>query len=128
MRSRRLRLISTLDKVFSEFIRRRDEKQGCITCGKIIPWKEADNGHYIRRGVFLFRWHEKNCHLQCKRCNCWMEGEKDIYRAKLIERYGKEFVELMEAERHKTCKIGVGDLEIMIMDYKNKLKSPGAQQ
>ena len=121
MRTRRARLITKLDKVFSEYIRRRD-KGVCITCGKAQDWKLCDAGHYIRRGVFQFRWHEKNVHAQCKRCNCWLEGEKDVYRQKLIERYGNAFVELMEAERHNPCKISQGEIEVLIGHYKQKAK------
>lgn len=124
MRTRRQRLITVLDKVFSEYIRRRD-KGVCITCGKRQDWKLTDAGHYIRRGIFQFRWHEKNVHCQCKRCNSWLEGEKDIYRQKMIELYGKEFVELIEAERHKTCKISAGEIEVLIVHYKSEVKKLG---
>ena len=122
MRSRRARLISMLDKVFSQFIRQRDDGV-CITCGKKQDWKLCDAGHYVRRGVFSLRWHEKNVHCQCKRCNGWLEGEKDIYRCKLVELYGEQFVIMIEAERHKKCKIGTGDIEVLISHYKEKLIS-----
>ena len=119
MKTERQKVIKECDRVFSIFIRKRDNGI-CITCGKQQDWKLCDAGHYIRRGIFQFRWHEKNVHCQCKRCNGYNEGEKDIYRKKMIELYGVDFVELIEAERHKTYKISTGEIKVLINYYKEK--------
>ena len=120
MKSERQKLIKKLDTIFSRFIRQRD-KGVCITCGRSQEWKLTDCGHYIRRGVYQFRWNEKNCNCQCKKCNGWNEGEKDIYRRKLVEMYGKDIIEIMEADRHKPCKISIGDIRVLIAHYTKKL-------
>lgn len=43
--------ITTLDRIFSEYIRRRDaDKDGfvrCISCGRRIRWEDADCGHLV---------------------------------------------------------------------------------
>jgi len=114
-------LIKKLDKVFSEYIRQRD-KGICFTCGKQQAWKLTDNGHYIRRGVMLFRFNEKNCHCQCKRCNSWMEGEKVIYRQNLVKLYGEGEVDMMERESHKTYKWHKCDLIWQLQAYSQKVK------
>lgn len=53
------KLIKLADKIFSEYIRKRD-KGVCYTCGKVQDWKKCDNGHYIRRGIMQFRYDEIN--------------------------------------------------------------------
>jgi hypothetical protein len=121
MKSERQKLIKTLDREFSIFIRRRDAKNGCITCGK--PIKDA--GHYIPRARHQFRWDDKNCHGQCLRCNWTLESNHDIYRLKMIELYGKDYVELIEAESHKNYHFPTGEIKVLITYYRqlNKFKS-----
>ena len=118
-KSRRRRLIEILDIEFSIFIRNRDNFI-CLTCGKVGDFKSMQNGHYIRRGIYQFRWHEKNCHCQCFNCNINHEGEKHIYRRKLIELYGEEFVDYMERESHQPkSRISLGEIEVLISHYRN---------
>ena len=68
------KLIKTLDKYFSQFIRLRDtDSQGygnCITCHKELKWSdgnETHNGHFATRNNMSTRWDERNCNIQC---NC----------------------------------------------------------
>jgi hypothetical protein len=55
-----------------------------------------DCGHYIGRKHYVTRFDERNCHAQCKHCNNWGEGEKPIYRRKLVALYGEKEVERLE--------------------------------
>lgn len=60
-----------LDRVFSEYIRKRDTKDGyfiCISCGRRLPYGQADCGHYINRRHLATRWDEENCNAQCRKC------------------------------------------------------------
>ena len=113
MKTERSRLIRRLDSYFSKFIRNRDNNV-CFTCGK----PASDNGHYIPRARTQFRWDEKNCNAQCKHCNWTLEGNKDIYRKKLIAKYGKDFIELIEAESHKNYHFPLSDIKILIEVYR----------
>ena len=97
----RSQLKKKLDKEFSIYIRRRDsdsfsELGNCITCGKSVHWKMADNGHFITRACLPIRWDEKNCALQCKSCNGFRGGEPLLYRKRLIGMYGEDEVERLE--------------------------------
>lgn len=87
-------LWDTAWKYCSLYIRLRDtrDRQGrCITCGKIIPVKEANAGHYIHKSrSSAIYFDEFNIHLQCVRCNKYMGGQGAIYSKKLIEMYGIE--------------------------------------
>ena len=64
-------LKAKLDKVFSEYIRKRDTHNGvfkCISCGRILPYEQADCGHYINRKHMSTRFDEMNCNAQCRSC------------------------------------------------------------
>ncbi len=64
-------LKAKLDKVFSEYIRKRDTRNGvfkCISCGRILPYEQADCGHYINRKHMSTRFDEMNCNAQCRSC------------------------------------------------------------
>ncbi len=97
----RSQLKKKLDTEFSIFIRRRDsdsfsELGNCITCGKSVHWKQADNGHFITRACLPVRWDEHNAHLQCKGCNGFRGGEVLLYRRRLVGMYGEAEVERLE--------------------------------
>ena len=93
------------DKIFSEFIRKRDadcfEMVVCITCGKRLHWQSADCGHYIGRRNMATRFDPINCNAQCRECNS--KDNKQLYREKLIEKYSLHEVEELEqrSKKHK---------------------------
>jgi hypothetical protein len=115
------------DRVFSEFIRLRDaEVNGytkCITCGKVLFWRDMDCGHYCGRKHLSTRYHEQNCHAQCKHCNGFMEGQHFIYRRKLVELYGEAEVQKLE----NIAMLSGGDDSISLMykiaEYQQKVKA-----
>lgn len=117
----------TLDKIFSEFIRIRDsDNEGfirCISCNKIVPWKESDCGHYINRKHNSTRYDEKNCNAQCRSCNRFDEGNMQGYRRGLIRKYGEKSVELLEIKKFNVCRMGQLDINILGKEYKRKLKA-----
>ena len=62
-------LKNKLDKIFSEYIRRRDvdEHTGfgkCIDCGRETPFAEGDAGHFVGLRHLSTRWDEDNVHFQ----------------------------------------------------------------
>ena len=119
-------LTRKLDEIFSIFIRLRDsDSQGigkCISCGKLIHWKKADNGHYIGRQHKATRWDEINCNLQCRHCNRFEEGFKVQYRIGLIQKYDLKTVELLELKQSNTSKINQFEMECLIKIYREKVK------
>lgn len=79
-------LIGEVDKVFSEFIRYRDMKDGkikCFICGTSLRFSEAQNMHYIDRDQMPTRYDEMNCHAGCEECNCFDPAHKEKYEQKL---------------------------------------------
>lgn len=117
----------TLDRIFSEFVRIRDSDSNgiirCISCGKIVSWKESDCGHYINRKHNSTRYDEKNCNAQCRSCNRFDEGNIQGYRKGLIVKYGEYAVNILEMKKYNTCKMGQMEINALGYEYKLKLKA-----
>ena len=117
---------NTLDRVFSEYIRRRDADENglirCISCGKIVHWKDADAGHYINRRHNSTRYDEKNVNAQCRSCNRFDEGNIQGYRKGLIAKYGEKAVELLEIKKRNICRLGQFEINILADEFRGKLK------
>ena len=131
--------IPAAQKAFNAFIRRRDERLNCISCGrtdeevkKTDGWKTGgawDCGHFLTRGAFPeLRFEELNAHKQCKSCNGGSDKYakktqlvKDGYRVNLIKKIGLGKVEWLEG-KHEPKKYTCEDLKAIELLYKQKLK------
>ena len=123
--------LTKMDRLFSEYVRLRDSKDGlvrCISCNKIVPWKLSDCGHYINRKHLSTRFDEQNCNAQCRSCNRFDEGNMQGYRKGLIKKYGEKSVDMLELKKFNTCKLTSFEIEILIKLYKSKLKQLDEQK
>lgn len=116
------RLKRELDRVFSLYIRQRDcDENGigrCITCGHPGHWKTMDCGHYCPRQDLNTRWDEKNCALQCGRCNGFRGGEAELFAKEIDKKYGNGTSELLRAKSKISLKLGRHALRMWIDHYK----------
>ena len=123
--SLRGKLIKKLDRIFSEFIRRRDaDERGickCISCGKSDHWKNMDCGHFENRRILSLRFDEKNCNAQCRFCNRFREGMKDTYKENLIKKYGPKVIDYLNSKKNNQCKLYEHELRFFISWYKKKV-------
>ena len=118
-------LKAKLDKVFSEYIRKRDTRNGvfkCISCGRILPYEQADCGHYINRKHMATRFDEMNCNAQCRSCNRFDEGNIQGYRRGLVALYGEQQVTLLEAKKYNFRKYSDFEYEVLVKHYKEEIK------
>ncbi len=119
-------LKAKLDRIFSIYIRQRDADDNgyirCISCGKVVYWKDADCGHYVNRANMATRYHEKNCNAQCRRCNRFEEGNMLGYTKGLIRKYGEGILDELDWLRHQTSKMTKFEYETLIKYYKEKTK------
>jgi 5-methylcytosine-specific restriction endonuclease McrA len=115
----RKQITKKLDEAFSKYIRLRDEEYGCITCGKLLTFKELQCGHFFSRSHLHTRWDEDNCHAQCYRCNCILHGNYINYTKYMIDRYGREFVDELEKKSMLIDKISTDTLLTMLEHYKS---------
>ncbi len=112
--------------IFNKFIRLRDEKDNCISCGKNLDHLSANAihaGHFRSVGATrdALRFNEMNCHKQCGYCNTYLSGNIKGYRPNLIEKIGLDNVEWLEKD-HKPVKLTIDDLKKIHEEYKLKVK------
>jgi len=113
-------IVNNLDKVFSEYIRKRYAKNGiaeCVTCGKKDHWKNLQAGHFMSRKHYATRWDEDNVEVQCMACNVYRYGEQYLFAKHL----GQEKADELLAKSRTMVKIKDWELQDMIEIYKKKL-------
>ena len=116
----RKNLVTKLDKVFSEYIRRRyavNDIAECVTCGKKDHWKNLQAGHFISRKHYATRWNEENVQVQCVKCNVYRYGEQYLFGLHL----GQEVSERLLQESREIVKFSDYDLEEKINYFIDKL-------
>ena len=118
------KLKKELDKIFSEYIRRKYSDSGgcatCFTCGKKAYWKELQAGHFITRSALATRFDEDNVRPQCIGCNIFGGGRQVQFAEKLQKELGKKIVETLFKKAKQITKYF--PYEERIIFYKNKLK------
>lgn len=107
---------------FSMFIRLRDsDEQGfckCFTCNRILFWKKMDCGHGLGRQHLSTKYSEKNNHAQCKHCNGFNGGMREVYKEEVNKRYGPQTWELLEIQARKPAKWSQFEADALEKHYK----------
>lgn len=118
-----------LDKIFSEWTRRKDADEGgtvrCVTCGGLFFWGDVDAGHFIKRQHRATRWHPLNVAPQCRRDNHFMGGRQDDFANYIIREHGQAVFDELMTLKYQTKKHSRVELEEMIEKYQQKLKELG---
>ena len=77
---------------FSLFIRLRDSDEHgickCFTCGLVRDYKQMDAGHGISRQHQATKYNEQNNNAQCKKCNGFEGGKREVYKVEMDKKYG----------------------------------------
>ena len=91
-----------------------DYNRPCISCGSFEP---LEAGHYYSVGAFAnMQWYIHNIHGQCHFCNHNLSGNRKAYRIGLVQRYGKDYVDTLEAfnSKNKLLKLNRYDIAELI--------------
>ena len=123
--ARRPKKLSTLmhkaDAVYSRYIRTRAIEQDgliqCFTCERRLPIGEIDCGHFVSRVHRSTRFMEENTQPQCRYCNRYQDGNKDVFAVRLIEKYGPDILVRLQEERRKTMHRTHADYEELIRRF-----------
>jgi hypothetical protein len=122
------KLKAKLDKLFSEYVRKRDsDHRGlckCISCGKEAPafGGSMHAGHLFSRRYLSIRFDPKNVNSQCSYCNTFLNGNQ-IKAARGVERkWGTGTVDDLESRMHITTKLSRVDYEEAIENIRQKIK------
>ena len=116
---------------FSIYIRLRDCKETtgtlthgrCFTCSKVVPYNQAEAGHYISRRYKATCYDEQNVNLQCEDCNEYKSGNLKVYKEKIIQVYGQEVLEDLESKKYQSALFKGYVLDEMKEHYKQKIKT-----
>ena len=118
-------LINKLDRIFSEYIRKKNaDKKGfvtCITSQKKYHYSEVDAGHFISRKEISTRWHEDNVWPQSRFDNRFRYGRQYVYSLAL-EKKKQGLPKHLYNLSKQTVKYSISDLEEMVEKYKNLLE------
>jgi hypothetical protein len=113
---------------FNAFIRQRDAKLPCISCGALKSGKSyigcggVHAGHYRSVGANReLRFEELNVNNQCAKCNATLSGNLINYRIGLIKKIGLEKVEWIEGP-HEIQKLNIEQIKEIKATYQKKLK------
>ncbi len=121
------KLKAKLDKLFSEWIRRRncshDGIVSCFTCGIKKHWKQMHAGHFMSRRHHSTRWDPTNVQVQCPKCNLFNQGEQYKFGLYLDQRFGEGTAKEIEQRSKVITKISRTDYDEAIHNMKNKLRS-----
>jgi len=107
---------------FNAYVRERDSREGCISCGKINDSKQFHAGHYQSTGAHPeLRFHPFNNHKQCAPCNNHLSGNIVNYRPRLISKIGQKAIDWLESTS-STYKLTLDDIKEIRQFYKQQLK------
>ena len=123
------KLKKELDSWFSKYIRLRGATDmgiaQCFTCGKIDHYKKLQNGHFQSRRHNATRWDNKNCQVQCVKCNMFGQGEQYKFGMYLDAKYGlgtSEELEILSKQPFKISRIDYVNYISYYKDIVNKIK------
>lgn len=109
---------------FSRWVRLHESDENgmvkCVTCPKVAHWKTMQAGHFIpgRHNSILFD--ERGCHSQCYACNCgWLKGNPRKYNKYMLEVYGQDVIDELEALDTVNKQFKVYELEAIFEAYRD---------
>lgn len=118
-----------LDRVFAEYIKLRDSEEygfeyfKCISCGKILPIRKADAGHYFSRRHNSVRFDEDNVNAECSYDNRFNAEHLEYYRRNLIAKIGKNRFDSLCSRVLKHRKFTEPELKELISHYRELINN-----
>jgi hypothetical protein len=98
----------------------------CVTCGVIKKWNdEMQGGHFFERGRTATKLMVENVHPQCSGCNAFKmktTGGVLAYRRYMVDMYGEDGLDELEAESRKVKKYSRQEVEDIAADFKEQIK------
>jgi hypothetical protein len=108
-------------QAFNKYIRVRDAKKPCISCGRFHKG-QYHAGHYLTVGAHPeMRFNAFNVMKQCAPCNNHLSGNIAKYRIGLIKRYGEWIVDYLESP-HPSKKYDIETIKRIKAIYTKKYK------
>ena len=116
-----------------QLLRRLEESDdygycSCVTCGNPYHYKDMHGGHFLARECKEVSLMRIGINPQCQQCNSFdmqaKQSTRDAYRAFMIDSYGIDTVETLEAiqRARKAFKIGKPALHVMLKEINAEIK------
>ena len=107
--------------IFNKYIRMRDDKLPCISCGRQHQG-QYHAGHFRTVGAAPeLRFNELNVNKQCAPCNNHLSGNLIEYRRGLVAKIGIDKVEWLEG-KHEVKKYTIDEIIEIKKHYQQKIK------
>jgi hypothetical protein len=122
------KLQKELDRLFSLWVRQSNAVNGvvsCCTCGKIMPWRASQCGHFMSRRYNSTRFDDKNVAPQCSSDNMFNQGRQFEFGLYIDKKYGVGTAEALSVKSKMLCKRTKFDYEYLIKEIKDKLLENG---
>ena len=93
--------LSEAQAAVNRYVRARDAKHGCISCGKGSLWSgQWHCSHYYSRGhSSALRFNLLNMHKSCSVCNGHLSGNIGEYTPRLIKKIGQVNFDRLESRK-----------------------------
>lgn len=125
------KLKKDLDIIYSRYIRIVNSDDAgyvqCISCKKVWPWKQMQNGHFVSRRYSNLRYDERNTKPQCYGCNMMRGGNMANFAVALIHQYGDGIIDILAKESQVLKKFTKPELLKLTEHYKGKLRALGPE-
>jgi hypothetical protein len=109
-------------KVFNEYIRKKNFGASCISCGAPDSDRTHQAGHFRPAGInTALRFTENNCWPQCLQCNLHKSGNVSEYRRRLSSLIGEQAVIELESN-NQVKRWSIDELIEIRRHYQQKLK------
>ena len=114
-------LLKLAQVVVNKYIRLRDTNLPCCSCGH-FQGRQFHSGHYENvAGKQQLRFYTLNIHKQCSICNNYLSANLVPYRKFMINKYGIDKVEAIEANQERG-NYTVEYLQRLIKVFRKKIK------
>lgn len=121
------------------YIRLRDSLDGyiiCCDCGKVYLFEESDAGHFLPISTHkALQFDERNVHAQYYLHNRNKGHGKAVrdkisigYSNFMVKKYGVDIIDILETANRKVKQLKSYQIEILIKEYKAKIKEYENQQ
>ena len=108
----------------NRYARLRDFKENglrCVTCESVTG--KRDGGHFLpTSGYSAIRYNTNQIFQQCVNCNQYNGGKPKEYRVFMINKYGLEYVEKLEATRNESRSYSIEYYQKLIRVVRKKIK------
>lgn len=97
----------------------------CFTCGKEYPAFGKgclQAGHFIPGRNASVLLDERGIHAQCYNCNVNLKGNPRKYQLRMVEEYGQDLVDELDALSEETMDFSEDDYKGITEYFKNKTK------